>query len=230
MKNLLFIIIFFVGHNAIGQYKIDQTVQLEFDSLFSKQPKEIQDKRYIKGFVNGFAFLVDFKEDILNLNDFTPTVTDTSIKIVSVDENGNELPELPKDTTKFNQWFSCQATYLNDTLGIGTFFGLLSGLSFSVKIIGDKTIGNFYEYSSGDNIYRYSLASKKMTNIEVDAKTENVILSNMPKKLGDVFYGKATLTTEPFYEDNGEFKNGFIYKRYLVTFLFTCKLVDNEEK
>ena len=230
MKNLLFIITLLVGHGAFGQYKIDQTVHREFDSLFSKQPKEIQDKRYIKGFDNGFALLLTFKEDTINIKDFTPIVFDTSIKIVSVDENGNELPEPVKDTTKFNQWLSCQASYLNDTLGIGTFFGLLSGLSFSVKIIDDKTIGDFYEYSSGDNIYRYSLTSEKSTNIQVDAETENVTLSKMPKKLGDVFYGKATLTTKPFYEDNSEFKNGFIYKRYFVTFLFTCKLIGNEEK
>jgi hypothetical protein len=230
MKNLLFIITFLVGQNAFGQYKIDLNVQKEFDNLFSKQPKEIQDKRYIKGFDNGFALLLTFKEDTLNIKDFTPIVIDTSITIVSVDENGNELPETPKDTTKFNQWLSCQATYLNDTLGIGTFFGLLSGLSLSVKIIGNKSIGGFYEYSSGDNIYRYKLTSAKSTNIQVDAETKNVILSKLPEKLGDVFYGKATLVTKPFYEDNSYFKNGFIYKRYLVTFLFTCKLIDNEEK
>lgn len=230
MKNLLFIITLLVGHNAFGQYKIDPNVQQEFDSLFSRQPKEIQDKRYIKGFDNGFALLLTFKEDTLNIIDFTPIVIDTSIKIVSIDENGNELPEPTKDTTKYNQWLSCQATYLNDTLGIGTFFGLLSGLSFSVKIIGDKTIGDFYEYSSGDYIYRYSLTSEKSTNIQVDAETENVILSKIPNKSGDVFYGAATLTTKPFYEDNSEFKTGFIYKRYLVTFLFTSKLIDNEEK
>ena len=230
MKSLILISALLIGQTLFGQCRIDPNVKSEFDSLFSKQPKEIQDKRYIKGFDNGFALLLSFKEDTLNIKDFVPIVTDTSIKIVSVDENGNELPELSKDTTKYNQWLSCQATYLNDTLGIGTFFGLLSGLSFSIKIIGDKTIGNFYEYSSGDNIYRYKLTSTKSTNIQVDAKTENVILSKMPQKLGDVFYGKATLMTEPFYEDDSEFKNGFIYKRYLVTFLFTCRLIDNEEK
>ena len=232
MKNLLLIIIFLARYNAFGQYKIDTHVQLEFDSLFNKQPEEIQNKRYIKGFDNGFALLLTFKEDTLNNEDFTPIVIDTSItiKIVSIDKNGNELPEPIKDTTKYNQWLSCQATYLNDTLGIGTYFGLLSGLSFSVRIIGNKTIGDFYEYSSGNHVYRYKLTSDKSTNIQVNAETENVVLSKMPKQLGDVFYGKATLLTEPFYEDDTSFKNGFIYKKYLVTFLFTCKLIDNEEE
>ena len=58
MKKLLFIITFLVGHNAFGQYKIDQNVQQEFDRLLSKQPKEIQYKRYIKGAIYRSFFCV----------------------------------------------------------------------------------------------------------------------------------------------------------------------------
>lgn len=230
MKTLLLITALFLGHIAIGQYRIDPKVQHEFDSLFRKQPKDIQKKRYIKGFDDGFALLLAFKEDTLNIKEFTPHVLDTSIKIVAIDEEGNELPDPPKDTTNYNQWLSCQATFLKDTLGIGSFFGMFSGLGFSVKIIGDKTIGDFFEYVRRDSIYRQNLTDLKSSEIQVRARTENVILSNIPKKLGDIFYGKATLVTEPFFRDDDEFKNGYIHKRYTITYLFTCKLTDSEEK
>lgn len=230
MKTLLLITALFFGHIASGQYSIDPKVQHEFDSLFRKQPKDIQKKRYIKGLDDGFALLLEFKEDTLNIKEFTPPILDTSIKIVAIDEEGNKLPDPPKDTTKYNQWLSCQATFLKDTLGIGSFFGMFSGLGFSVKIVGDKTIGEFFEYVRTDSIYRKNLTDLKSSEIQVKALTENVILSSIPKKLGDIFYGKATLVTESFYRDDDEFKNGYIYKGYTITYLFTCKLTEGEEK
>lgn len=230
MKTLLLIIILLLGHTAFGQFQIDPKVRHEFDSLFNQQPKDIQKKRYIKGFDDGFALLLSFKEDTLNIQDFNPIVLDSSIKIVAIDEDGNKLPDPPKGTTKYNQWLSCQATFLKDTLGIGSFFGLFSGLGFSVKIVGDKTIGDFFEYVRRDSIYRHKLTDTKSSEIQVKARTENIVLSSMPKKLGDIFYGKATLVTEPFYHDDDEFKNGYIQKKYIITYLFTCKLTDGEEK
>lgn len=230
MKTLLFITALLLGHTVFGQYRIDPKVRHEFDSLFNQQPKDIQKKRYVKGFGDGFALLLSFKEDTLNVQDFTPIVLDSSIKIVAIEENGNELPDPPKDTTKYNQWLSCQATFLKDTLGISSFFGLFSGLGFSVKIIGDKTFGDFFEYVRRDSIYRIKLTDPKSSDIQVKAWTENVVLGDMPKKLGDIFYGKATLMTEPFFRDDDEFKNGYIHKRYTITYLFTCKLTDGEEK
>ncbi len=230
MKTFLSIAVLLFGHTAFGQFQIDPKIQHEFDSLFSRQPKDIQEKRYIKGFDDGFALLVTFNEDTLNTKDFTPVVLDSSIKIVSIDENGNELPDPPRDTTKYNQWLSCQATFLKDTLSIGSFFGLFSGLGFSVKIVGDKTIGDFFEYVRRDSIYRLKLTDTKSSDTQVKARTENIVLSNMPKKLGDIFYGKATLVTDPFYRDDDEFKNGYIHKQYTITYLFTCKVTDGEEK
>ncbi|HMU46882.1 MAG TPA: hypothetical protein PKC72_10965 [Chitinophagaceae bacterium] len=230
MKTLLLIIILFFGHTAFGQFQIDPKVRQEFDSLFNQQPKDIQKKRYIKGFDDGFALLLTFKEDTLNIKDFTHIVLDSSIKIVAINEDGNELPDTPRDTTKYNQWLSCQAIFQKDTLGIGSFFGLFSGLGFSVKIIGDKTIGDFFEYVRRDSIYRHKLTDTKSSEIQVKARTENVVLSSMPKKLGDIFYGKATLVTESFYRDDDEFKSGYIHKRYFISYLFTCALTDGEEK
>lgn len=230
MKTLLLTTALFFGHIAFGQYHIDPKVQHEFDSLFRKQPKDIQKKRYIKGFDDGFSLLLEFKEDTLNVKEFAPHVIDTSIKIVAIDEEGNKILDPPKDATKYNQWLSCQATFLKDTLGIGSFFGMFSGLGFSVKIVGDKTIGDYFEYVRRDSIYRQKLTNLKLSEVQVKALTENVVLSRIPKKLGDIFYGKATLLTEPFYRDDDEFKSGYIHKRYIITFLFTCKLTDGEEK
>jgi hypothetical protein len=230
MKTLLFIIILLLEHNVFGQFQIDPKVRHEFDSLFNQQPNDIQKKRYIKSFDDGFALLLSFKEDTLNIQDFKYIVLDTSIKIVAIDENGNELPYTPKDTTKYNQWLSCKATFIKDTLEIGTFFGLFSGLGFSVKIISDKTIGDFFEYVRRDSIYRYKLTDSKSSEIQVKARTENIVLSSMPKKLGDIFYGKATLVTEPFYRDDDQFKNGYIQNKYIITYLFTCKVTDRKEK
>lgn len=230
MKTLLLIAALFFGHIAFGQYRIDPKVQYEFDNLFRKQPKDIQKKRYIKGFDDGFALLLEFMEDTLNGKEFTPHVIDTSIKIVAIDEDGKELPDPPKNTTKYNQWLSSQATFLKDTLGIGSFFGMFSGFGFSVKIINDKTIGDFFEYVRRDSIYRQRLTDPKSSEIQVKARTASVVLSSIPKKLDDIFYGKATLVTEPFYLDDDEFKNGYIHKRYIITYLFTCKLNDGEEK
>lgn len=230
MKTLLLITTLLLAHTTFGQFQIDPKVRYEFDSLFNKQPKDIQKKRYIKGFDDGFALLLSFKEDTLNIHDFNPIVLDSSIKIVSIDEDGNELHDPPKDTTKYNQWLSCQAIFQKDTLGIGTFFGLFSGLGFSVKIVGNKTIGDFFEYVRRDSIYRYNLTDTKSSEVQVKAQTENVVLSSMPKKLGETFYGKATLVTDSFYRDDDEFKNGYIHKRYVISYLFTCKLTDGEEK
>jgi len=230
MKTLLLIITLLLAHTTFGQFQIDPKVRLEFDSLFNQQPKDIQEKRYIKGFDDGFALLLSFKEDTLNINDFTPLVLDSSIKIVSIDEFGNELPDPPRDTTKYNQWLSSQAIFQKDTLSISTFFGLFSGLGFSVIIVGDKTIGDFFEYVRRDRIYRYKLTDAKSSEIKVKAQTQNLVLSSIPKKLGDVFYGKATLVTESFYRDDDEFKSGYIHKRYFISYLFTCKLTDGEEK
>ncbi|GEM_PF-3665249 len=230
MKTLLLIITLLPGHTVFGQFQIDPKVQQEFDSLFNQQPNNIQKKRYLKGYDDGFTLLLGFKEDTLNIQDFTPIVLDSSIKIVAIDEDANELPDPPKNTTKYNQWLTCQATFIKDTLGIGSFFGLFSGVGFSVKIIGDKTFGNFFEYVLGDSIYRFRLTDIKSSDIQVKARTENIVLSSMPKKLGDIFYGKATLVTEPFYRDDDEFKNGYIHKRHVITYLFSCKLTNGEEK
>ncbi|NII26923.1 hypothetical protein HB364_17670 [Pseudoflavitalea sp. X16] len=231
MKLLLLIITLLFGHTVLGQYRIDPKVQHEFDSLFSLQPEDVQQKRYIKGFDDGFALLLSFKEDTLNRKEFNPPIIDTSIMIVAIDPGtGKELPDLPGDTAKYNQWLSCKATFLKDTLGISSFFGLFSGLGFSVKVIGGKAFGEFFEYVRGDKIYRQKLTGTKLSEIQVRARTENVVLSSIPKRLGDVFYGKATLVTEPFFRDDDEFKNGYIQKRYTVTYLFTCKVTDGEQK
>jgi hypothetical protein len=160
---------------------------------------------------------LSFKADTLNIEDYKPVVLDTSIRDVFINPaTGKELASLPKDTTEYNQWLSCQAIYLKDTLRIGSFFGLFSGFGFSVKIIEDRAFGNFMEYVRRDSIYRYRLKDIKATKIQVGALTENVLLSSIPKKSGDIFYGKATLVTEPFYRDNNSFQHGYIHKRYVI--------------
>ncbi|HQS53636.1 MAG TPA: hypothetical protein PLK14_00970 [Sediminibacterium sp.] len=230
MKTILLIIILFLGHPTFGQFKIDPKVQDEFNKLFKKQPKEIQDIRYLEGVDDGFALVLSIKEDTLNKQDFNPIILDTSIKIFSIDENGNEIPDEPEDTISYNQWLTCKSNYIKDTLYIDSFFGLFSGLGFSVKIIKDKTIGGFFEYERRDSVYRYNLSDIKSSEIRVKARTENIVLSRVPKKLGDIFYGKATLVTEPFYCDDNEFKNGYIQKKYTITYCFTSKLTDGRLK
>jgi hypothetical protein len=161
----------------------------------------------------------------LNLQ-FTPYELDNSITIVGIDKDGNELPATPEVTTNYNQWLFCQAIFQNDTLVIDSFFGGFSGFGFSVKITGDQTIGEYLEYVRRDSIYRKNYTDIKLSEIQVNTRTENVILSRLPKKIGDIFYGKAILVTEPFYRDNDAFKNGYIHKRYTITYLFTCKLTE----
>lgn len=226
MKTLLLISALFFGQFASGQYQIDPNIKHEFDSLFRKQPKDIKKKRYIKGVNDGFALLVEIREDTLNSKEFTPYEADVSITIVAIDKDGNELPATPEVTTKYNQWLFCQASFQNDTLIIGSYFGMFSGVGFVVKITGDQTIGDYFEYVRRDSIYRKNNTGIKSSEIQVNARTENVILSRLPKKTGDIFYGKVILVTEPFYRDNDAFKNGYIHKRYTITYLFTCKLTD----
>ncbi|MBX2924360.1 MAG: hypothetical protein KF746_19315 [Chitinophagaceae bacterium] len=230
MKTLLLITALLFGHSVFGQLQIDPGVRYEFDSLFNQQPKYIQEKRYNKGFSDGFVLLLSFKEDTLNIQDFTPIVLNSSIKIIAIDENGNELPDLPKDTAKYNQWLFGRAAFYKDTLSIGSFFGLFSGLGFSVKIVGDKISAVFFEYVRRDSIYRHKLIDTRSSEIQVEARTESVVLSNMPEKLRDIFYGKVRLVTEPFYRDDGTFRNSSIQKKYTITYLFICKLMDSEEK
>lgn len=229
MKIFLSIAALLFGQIVFGQWRIDPKVQYEFDSLFSLQPKYIQEKRYIEGFDGGFTLLVTFREDTLNIKEFTPIVVDSSITVVIIDKNGNALSDPPKDTTRYNQWLSCQAMFLKDTLRIGSFFGLFSGLGFSVRVVGDIVVGDFSEYVRRDSIYRFELTGTKSSDIQVGASARNIVLSSMPKKLGDVFYGKATLVTDPFYHDDRKFKNGYIHKQYTITYLFTCKLTDGDE-
>jgi hypothetical protein len=58
------------------------------------------------------CFAMNFKEDTLNLKDFIPLVLDTSIKIIDIDAGTGRIASPPKDTTKYNQWLSCQATFI----------------------------------------------------------------------------------------------------------------------
>lgn len=229
MKNLLLITSFFITHYVMGQYKIDKNIEREFETLFSKQPKNIQAKRFISELQNGFAILQNTKEDTLNIKDFTPTLHDSSYEIIEVDSNGNEIQAPKSDSTKSNQWLSCQVAYFNDTLQIKTFLGLLSGFGFSVKISHNKVVGDFFEYIMGNSIYRYLPKDNSSSRINVDAEVSNIILNKEPQKMGEVIYGKATLVTKPFYVEENNFFGGYIYKRYRFTFLFTGKLTDKIE-
>lgn len=104
MKTLLLIVALSLVEISFGQYKIDNYIKSEFDSLFKRQPKEIQKKRYLKGFNEGFTLILSFKQDTLNIADFTPLIIDTSLKMVLKDpDTGEELPASPKDTAKYNQ-------------------------------------------------------------------------------------------------------------------------------
>ncbi|RZM30358.1 MAG: hypothetical protein EOO88_01330 [Pedobacter sp.] len=230
MKNLMLLMILLAGSATHAQTTVDAGVKSEFDSLFKIQPKEIQDKRYQKGFENGLTLLTTLKEDTLNLKDYKPNGIGPTVSIIPIDDKGNEIKEAPPTEIEFNQWLSCQAGYSKDTLSIGSVFGLLGGFGFSLNILDRKNSGTYYEYSNSDYIFRLQLASPKATDVQVSAKASGVVLNEIPKKTGDVFYGKATLVTQPFYQDDSSFKKGFIHKRYTISFLFTCRLVDSVGK
>jgi hypothetical protein len=91
-----------------------------------------------------------------------------------------------------------------------------------LKIYKGKCFGTYLEY--GERVFRNSLKSKKVDNIEVDGKIEKIVLSKIPKRIGEMFYGKASFTSLPFYQDNIAFKRGYIHKRHVVEFIFSCKL------
>lgn len=230
MKSILLITALFFAKLAFGQYRVDPNVQHEFDSLLHRQPAEMQQKLSTETFDDGFALVINVKADTLNIEDFSPFTFDSSIKIVIVDpKTGKEVPDSPKDTAISNQWLGSKAFLKKDTLSIRSFFGLFSGYGFSIKIIGNKSIGEYFEYVRRSKIYRQKLTSHKSPEIRVKARPENVVLSSLPKKTGDVFYGKVTLVTEPFYVDNEEFAKGFIHTRSSITYLFRCKVAEQEQ-
>lgn len=115
-------------------------------------------------------------------------------------------------------------------MDITTFIGPFDGYRIYIKLIGNKTFGNFMEYTDKRNIYRKELADPKSSEVHVNTKIKSVRLSNMPKNPGDVFYGKIILETSPFYLDDTNFKTGFIHKRYFISYLFTCKLNEKQKK
>ena len=228
VKFLLIILIFLFGKVAFSQYSIDSKVKFEFDSLFNIQPKKVQQIRNMEAFENGFALLLKMEEDTLNRHDFLPIIND--IKILSVDEDWNVIPDEPKDTLKYNQFLFVNAAFINDTLDIASFIGPFSGYVIYVKLIGDKTFGNFMEYEDKLHIYQKELSDPKSSEVRVKARVKSVQLSEIPKNPGDIFYGKVALTTAPFYLDDNNFKNGYIHKQYSIVYLFTCKLADAHKK
>lgn len=230
MKAAIFITALLFGRAATGQFQISSTVRNDFENFLKIQPKYIQKLRNSEIFENGFTLLSTLREDTLNIQDFTPSLFDTSSEKSAVDPlTGQKLISRPKEAIKYDQGFSCEATYLKDTLRISSFFGFLSVHGFSIKIFGDKCDAHFFEYALNDSIYRRKLTDPKTSYIVVKARTEKVVLSKMPKKESDILYGKAILLTEPFYEDNNNFKNGYIYTRYFISFLFTCKLTPEKK-
>ena len=228
VKFLLFISILLFGKAAFSQYSIEPKVKFEYDSLFNAQPKIVQKIKDMIGFENGFALLLEMKEDTLNMHDFSPIKND--IKIFSVDEEGNVIPDEQQDTLKYNQFLFINAAFINDTLDITSCIGPFSGYGIYVKLIGNKTFGNFMEYEDKLHIYRKELLDPKSSEVRVKARVTSVELSEMPKKPGDIFYGKVTLTTLSFYVDDYYFKNGYIHKQYSISYLFTCKLTAEQKK
>ncbi len=224
MKTPLYIISLFLYQTTIGQIKFEGTIKDEFNHLLLKQAKEIRQKKQTQSFEDGFALVSTFKVDTLNNRDIKLIAPETLIQIMDIDEvTGKELHKKSKPVAKTNLWLSCQASYLNDTLQISSFFGLLGGYNFSVKIIGEKASGTFREYFIGNEVFKIKLTDPTSSDIEVQAQS-SVNLSKKPINLGDTFYGKVTFITDPYYEQDNNYNNGFIYKRNVITYLFTCKL------
>ena len=207
MIKLILIISFLLSVNSTyGQYIIEPRVKFEYDSLLNTQPEKVQQIRYMEPFEDGFALLLKMEEDTLNLQDFTPIKND--IKIYSVDENGNIIPDEPQDTFKYNQFLFMNAAFINDTLDIKSHTGPFSGFGISVKLIGSKTLGGFMEFGHKYYIHRNKLSDSKSSEVYVTASVKSVEISEMPKNPGDILYGKISLTTAPFYVDDYNFKNG----------------------
>ncbi|MES2776389.1 MAG: hypothetical protein V4722_19590 [Bacteroidota bacterium] len=227
MKLLLAFIPLLLVQNLFGQYyKIDPKVQAEFHTIFYSLPKEIQRKRYIFSSADsGFTIFSKFQMDTLNTKDYLYRETEGEVQLYSVDPDTNEsISDEPRDDSSTNPAFYmlAGAAFMKDTLVISSNLVAFGGLGVVLKIHKDKCFGAYVEY--GDSVYRYSLKSKKIDFVQVNGKIENVVLSKMPKKMGEMFYGKATFSSLPFYQDNAAFKKGYIHKRHTMDFVFSCKL------
>lgn len=226
MKFYLIFILVILTKESFSQLRIDSFVKKEFDSVLNIQPEEIKLKSKRKTFENGIAFLLTYKTDTLNYSEYIVPVYDSTSSVIAVSGETEDTSDKQQEQPKYNFWLASEASYLNDTLGIGVFSGFFSGMSFSLKIYGEKCYGEFGEYADNNSVYKFNISDSPASVIQIPAQLTNVCLSKIPIKTGDFFYGIATLTTNPFYEIDSNFKKGYLHKKYSITFIFRCKLID----
>lgn len=222
MKLLFSIISFLLVQNLFGQYKIDPKVQGEFDSVYNALPKSTQKQRYFFPETDsGFTILPYYKTDTLNPKDFLDFYS--NFELYGVDPVTKErIPDEPKDTSKSGPCLFASAGYSKDTLYIYSGLFGFGGLGLILRINNQKNVGEYLE--AGEPVYRYTIKGKKAPFMLLKGRVENVVLNKMPKKIGEMFYGKATFISAAFYQEDTDFKKGYIHKKYTIRFNFCCKL------
>jgi len=221
MKIILSIVCLFLLQGVFAQYTIDPKVKDEFDSLFRRQPKDVQEKRYMKRMNKSFGLLVSYSEDTLNQKGIpvTKEVSGT-IKEITLGDTSKREEE------RYNQWLFGVSTLMNDTLQINVGFGFFSGLGAILNISPKNMEAIYYEYVRRDAIYRTTLTGEKSSDLRVPATIQEIVFDRLPTKVGDTYYAKFVIESAPFYVDDEYTAKGYVHKRCRISCLFVSQVID----
>lgn len=225
MRLLVFLLFIFWQYTSFAQLKIDRAVKKEYKKLSQKIPNEQWKERKMQDPNTNSLIITGWVTDTLNKEDFMPHYE--ALGYAAPVEYVTAVPP-PKEKRRakrkkaHSQFWSqpCVSMYIADTLVIRAHDQKRSGPELTVKLIGSEAIGGYR-----DLIWPRTPVPPEF-QIRVKAKVERLTLSKVPKRVGETFYGKATIVTDQFKWQSDYFKNGYRVSTLKVSFLFTSTLAE----
>lgn len=227
-KPVLVVLSFTLAITTAYAQQIDKYADYYFYSAFNKQQKAIQAAIAADSAQKGFFLVTHIEIDTLNKQELLPSQKDTRAG-AAIHNNGTVIGVMPalsvRDEVAYDLMEGAVAVH-KDTFKIMAvartgFFRHALFCGFTATIGKSAVIQAQYTEESLDSaaIYRTTASPKKLSRIAIPAYVSNAYSTAWPGNVERV-YGRAVLTTDPFYVRDENFANKYILQRYTIDFVY----------
>ncbi len=222
IQTLLTIVFSLFLTDTFAQITVDLNVQQQYDSAYKKLPAGIREN--IEQTQNQ---MLKSSNELSADSKIKIPFSSLNIAVVTL----HNIDTLNKDQIKSDAYFYeaekypimfCEGVMLSDTFGIVLYPGVAqnSNINIAHLIVRDTVKTEYDEWIKYDTSFRTNLQQEKTNSLVLSFVTLKFVLSDTNLIVGRTIYGYADILSEPYYQDNENFKTGYITKRLHFRYYF----------
>lgn len=209
----------------MGQ-QLNYSLRNSFYESFSFLP-EYQKKAGGIFLKEGVGLLVGSIRDTLNMNELN--IPEDSLRLVEIeiDEKTGTFKEveqiIPKPISLQNpQLLSCNCSKNKDSLKITISIGFRYAFGLEINVLNNSISVKELNYADKSENFKLNIDDKFSNYIEIPGQIIHFSLDGLDYKNSKEIFGSIEYKTNPYFEKNADFSNGYINIFYKRHFLFRC--------